>query len=65
MRVRLSRNASVIVTPRSFTTVIAPRSAVRAKVILGFPYSILYEIVDDEILVASIAYHFQHPDAHR
>lgn len=33
----------------------------RARIILGFPYSVVYEIVDDEILVASIACHYRAP----
>jgi plasmid stabilization system protein ParE len=37
----------------------------RAKVIIGFPYSIIYEMVEGEILVASIACHYRDPDAYR
>ena len=32
-----------------------------ARVVLGFPYSVLYEIVDGEILVTSVACHYRAP----
>jgi plasmid stabilization system protein ParE len=34
---------------------------VRAKIVIGFPYSVLYELRDGEILVAAIACHFRQP----
>lgn len=34
----------------------------RAKVVLDFPYSIIYEVAGDEIIVAALACHYRAPE---
>jgi plasmid stabilization system protein ParE len=42
----------------------APRVSptLRSKLVLHYPYSVVYEVAGDEILIASIACHYREPE---
>jgi len=35
---------------------------VRTKVILRFPYSLMYRVVDDAVIILAVAHHRQRPE---